>query len=74
MTINDCISILLLYKYLEIRGKDLKTINNKISKIRKMPEREQDKYWLLLYEASPKTKLKGFLKELKENDISFISL
>lgn len=74
MAINDCVSILLLYKYLEIRGKDLKTINHKLGKIRKMPEREQDKYWLLLYEASPKSKLKGFLKELKENDISFIDL
>lgn len=74
MAINDCVSILLLYKYLEKKGENLRIFKNKLDEIINLPEREQDKFWLFSYEASPKSKLKGFLKELKENNISFISL
>lgn len=75
--INDCISMLLAYKYCEQKKNidDCKIFKDKAVEINKGEEREKDKFWLFLYEVLDETKLSsGFLKELKKNKCVFVKI
>jgi len=67
----DCISLIIAYKYCCKKQISTKIFKEKAESLRKLPEREQEKFWLFLYEISPKSKLPVFLKQLKEANITF---
>lgn len=71
ISLNDCVSILLAYKNCEHFALPLKQFTDEANKILNLPSREQDKFWLFIYETLPKSKLKGFMKNLKEAGVSF---
>jgi len=72
ISMNDCVSMLLAYEYCKFFGLSITPFKDKCKAIMSFSEREQDKYWLLLYEVMPKSSLKGWLKKIKEEDISFV--
>ena len=73
---NDCISMLLAWKYAKKQGGPLENFDNKIEKIKSSEKREQDNFWLFLYEHAKTSddipQEQGFLKELKKEDLSFL--
>lgn len=71
INLNDCISMLIAYKYCQAHSLPLDVFRNKADEVMKYSERDQDKFWLYLYEVLPKSKLPKFLKKLKEANVSF---
>lgn len=72
VSMNDCVSMLLAYEYCKASGLPVTPFRNKCKDIMKLSVREQDKHWLFLYEVMAKSNLKGWLKKMKEEGISFI--
>ncbi len=70
---NDCISMLLAYKYYKKRGFSLAVFEEKANEIRRNTERERDKFWLFLYEILDSKKQDPFLKLLKEGGCTFLT-
>ena len=76
IVLNDCISILLACKYAEKQeNKDiLNLFYDYAKKIINFTKREQDQYWLFLYEILEAKHLDSFLKKLKEENIRFYDI
>lgn len=72
--LNDCISMLLAFKYAESDKKVRKIFIRKADEIKKLSEREQDKFWLFLYETLSVEKLPESLKDLKKDNIHFLKI
>ncbi len=73
---NDCISILLAWKYTKKFRLKSRLFDCKVEEIKTSDKREQDRFWLFLYEhASDKSNIpegQEYLKELKSKNISFL--
>ena len=72
--LNDCISMLLAFKYAELDKEVRKVFITKADEIKKLSEREQDKFWLFLYETLSVEKLPTSLKDLKNDNIHFLEI
>jgi len=71
--LNDCISTLLAYKYFQKMGHPIGSFEEKSKELLELPEREQDKFWLFLYEILEANELPDdFLKKIKKKNISFL--
>ena len=68
---DDCISLLLAYKYCKSLKMEVDQFVSKAKQIQELTERDQDKFWLFLYEVFSSTKQTGLLKKLKESNVSF---
>ncbi len=78
--IDDCISLLLLYKYLKLNYQNdnreslISQLYNNAATINDMEYLERDKYWLFIYEVLPEVVLKDtFLKKLKQQNVEFVT-
>ena len=78
ISLHDCISILLAWRYAK-QIQDTIALGNfeeEFERIKKAASREQDKFWLFLYEhakdESNIPKEQKFLKKLKKKNISFL--
>jgi len=71
-SMNDCISMLLAYEYCKVNGLSISPFREKCEELIALSDRDQDKYWLFIYEVMPKSKLKGWLKKMKDEGIPFI--
>ncbi len=75
ISLNDCISSLLAYKYSEINSLPVNLFHEVAETILFYSERDQDKFWLFLYEVLPLDKLPDdFLKKLKTAGVNFYVL
>jgi len=71
---NDCVSMLLAHKYFchqNMTGK-IDIFRKKANELLGFSKRNQDKFWLFLYEVLDADKLSGFLRELKEENVCFL--
>ncbi len=76
--IDDCISVVLLWEY--AKRHKIKTIQDKIrrraEKLKAMDSREQDRFWLLIYQAWREATLRKegqtFLADLKRERFNFV--
>jgi len=68
---EDCIAMLLAYKYCKANEINIEPFTNKAADLQGLSGRSRDKYWLFLYEIIPAPHLSGYLKKLKQQGISF---
>lgn len=71
LELNDCISIILLYKYCKDKEYNLKVFRDKAKELKELPHKDNEKYWLFIYEVLSMSDQSVFFKSLKENNISF---
>lgn len=73
---KDCISILLAWKYAKIQGVSIEAFKEFFQKIKGSHRREQDKFWLFLYEyAENEDDIpdgQEYLKFLKRKQVKFL--
>ena len=78
--IDDCVSDVLLFEYVtRLRLPKIRTmIQNRANKLKDSEIREQDRFWLLIYQLWRAETLEGrgqtFLAHLKRNRFSFVNL
>ena len=76
IALGDCVSILLAWKYAKKFSLDTEHFNQKAEDIKNLGEREQDQFWLFLYEHATEEKEipdgQCFLKSRKKENITFL--
>lgn len=74
ISLNDCIANLLAFIYADIKGVNnlRKLFINRAREIVRLPERDQDKYWLFIYEVLDRRELPQSLKRLKKANVKFL--
>ncbi|XPV75962.1 MAG: RNA-directed DNA polymerase [Desulfovibrio sp.] len=72
IALDDCISLLLGYKYCVKKGLSLEPFEAKKQELKAAESRDQDKFWLFMYETMPSEELDGFLCKLKEANVEFV--
>ncbi len=60
LELNDCVSMLLAYKHCEQQDTSVDIFIGKAMGLLKLSKREQDKFWLFLYEVIPKNHMMIF--------------
>lgn len=77
---RDCISMVLLYEYAKSRSID--SVKERLERIARslkdFPRRDQDRFWLFIYQTCTKSELQSFgqhfLANLKGSDFKFIKI
>jgi len=76
---NDCISLVLLYEYSKLRNlsAEIQVIEQKARALLQSNKREQDQYWLLIYQVCTKAEMQAggqnYLAKLKDDGFDFIN-
>lgn len=74
--LNDCVSTLLGWKYASNACRKLDRFKEKFNKLANEQGREQDKFWLFLYEYAENAEClpcnQNFLKCLKRKNVTFM--